>query len=164
MTSRLGGGAGKSINFFYSVGQTRCLCLSLSISVRSCRHLSRLSSVSVSYSSVVIVSLYLFRHNCRSVSRLTLVSVSLRSFRRCRSLSCLSVSARMSWVTEVIAMIKVVSFLCIIQFSSSFSSLRDCPARWILLKLGSIDRYFLKEASRRLFRKICRPPSSEGSV
>ncbi len=84
MTSRLGGGgwAGKSINFFYSVGLTRSLCLSLSISVRSCRHcrhLSRLSWVSVSYSSVVIVGFCLFRHNCRSLSRPPLVSVSVSS-------------------------------------------------------------------------------------
>ncbi len=124
-----GGGvrAGKSINFFYSVGLTRCLCLSLSISVRSCRHcrhLSRLSSVSVSYSSAVRVSLCLFRRNCRSLlacSQCPSLSVPFVLVGLCRVSLFLHACL---WVTEVIAMIKVVS-LGDIKLVFCFISLRN---------------------------------------
>ncbi len=36
--------------------------------------------------------------------------------------------------------------------------------RWIQSKLGSLDRSLLKEASRRVFRKFARPPSSESPL
>jgi hypothetical protein len=39
-----------------------------------------------------------------------------------------------------------------------------CPARWIRLKLDSIDRSFLQEASRRLFRKIRPSPFEYAAV
>jgi hypothetical protein len=41
---------------------------------------------------------------------------------------------------------------------------RYCPARWIMPKVGSFDRPFLKETSRRFFEKSARPPSSESPL
>jgi hypothetical protein len=45
-------------------------------------------------------------------------------------------------------------------FSHFFLVQRYCPVRRIRLKLGSFDRYLLKEVSRRLFRKMRPSPLS----
>ncbi len=39
-----------------------------------------------------------------------------------------------------------------------------CPARWIRLKLGLFDRYFIKEIGTEILRKIHPTPTSEISV